>query len=187
MCGPEDLFFTPLLQLARVPFQAKESVHKTPFWENFEILASSLNFCPNFSSQAPKFGNFQLISPQIGKFSVHKLPNWEIFSSQTPLFRGKYLFVGPTLQKSGPHTPNWKKLSAPRGAYAPCMYHSGVWKIPLFSWFPLFWKKKIVSKFQLFLLFSAYLWHFTLIPQCFSLYLHFACHTSDHWKCRPVE
>ena len=31
MCGPEDPLFTPLLPLARVPFQAKESVHKTPF------------------------------------------------------------------------------------------------------------------------------------------------------------
>ena len=31
MCGPEDPLFTPLLQLPRVPFQAKESVHKTPF------------------------------------------------------------------------------------------------------------------------------------------------------------
>ena len=31
MCGLEDPLFTPLLPLARVPFQAKESVHKTPF------------------------------------------------------------------------------------------------------------------------------------------------------------
>ena len=33
--------------------RAKRSVHKAPFWENLEI----------FSSQAPKFGNFQLITP----------------------------------------------------------------------------------------------------------------------------
>ena len=31
MCGPEDPLFTPLLPLARVPFQEKEAVHKTPF------------------------------------------------------------------------------------------------------------------------------------------------------------
>ena len=31
MCGPEDPLYPPLLQFARVPFQAKESVHKTPF------------------------------------------------------------------------------------------------------------------------------------------------------------
>ena len=59
---------------ARVPFQAKESVHKTPFWENLEILASAASIFtqilahkpPNlesFSSQAPKFGNFLLTSP----------------------------------------------------------------------------------------------------------------------------
>ena len=69
-------FFTPLLPLARVPFQAKESAHKTPFWENLEILASTASIFtqilahkpPNleiFSSQAPKFGNFQLTSPLI--------------------------------------------------------------------------------------------------------------------------
>ena len=66
--------FTPLLPLARVPFQAKESVHKTPFWENLEILASTASIFtqilahkpPNleiFSSQAPQFGNFPLTSP----------------------------------------------------------------------------------------------------------------------------
>ena len=78
---------------------------------NFSLY--SLNFCPNFSSQAPKFGNLQLTSPQIWKFSAHKPPNLEIFSSQAPLFRGKYQFASPTLQKSGPHTPTWKKVEYP--------------------------------------------------------------------------
>ena len=64
MCGPEDPLFTPLLPLARVPFQAKESVHKTPLLRKFgNFSLNSLNFHPNFSSQAPKFGNFQLTSP----------------------------------------------------------------------------------------------------------------------------
>ena len=82
MRGPEDPLFAPLLPLARVSFQAKESVHKTPFWENLEILASTASFFtqilahkpPNleiFSSQAPKFGTFPLTSPQIWKFSAH--------------------------------------------------------------------------------------------------------------------
>ena len=87
MCGPEDPLFTPLLPLARVPFQAKESVHKTPFWENLEI----------FSSQAPKFGNFQLTSPQ----------NLEIFSSQAPKF-GNFPLTSPPFQRQmsvrKPHT-----------------------------------------------------------------------------------
>ena len=45
---------------------------------NFSLY--SLNFHPNFSSQAPKFGNFQLTSPQIWKFSAHNV------SSQAPHF-----------------------------------------------------------------------------------------------------
>ena len=143
MCGPEDPLFTPLLPLARVPFQAKESVHKTPFWENLEILAStSLNFHPNFSSQAPRFGNFQLTSPQIWKFSAHKpqiwkfsahkppnleifswqAPNLEIFRSQAPLFRGKCQFASPALRKSGPHTPTWKKVECPPPGSALCNF-----------------------------------------------------------------
>ena len=79
MCGPEDPLFTPLLLFARVPFQAKVSVQKTPFWENLEILAfTALIFAqllalkpPNleiFSSEASKFGNFSFTSPQFGYF-----------------------------------------------------------------------------------------------------------------------
>ena len=116
MCGPEDPLFTPLLQFARVPFQAKESISsQDPLLKkigNFSLY--SFIFHPKFNSQAPKFGNFQLTSPQIWKFSVHKPPNLGICSSQVPLFRGKYQFASPTLRKSGPHTPTWKKkLSAP--------------------------------------------------------------------------
>ena len=74
------------------------SVHKTPFWENLEILASTASIFTQilahkpqnleiFSSQAPKFGNFQLTSPQIWKFSAHKPPFSEInISSQAPHF-----------------------------------------------------------------------------------------------------
>ena len=133
MCGPEDPLFTPLLPLARVPFQAKVSVHKTPFWKNLEILASTASIFtqilahkpPNseiFSSQAPKFGNFQLTSPQIWKFSAHKPPNLEIFRSQAPLFRGKCQFASPTLRKSGPHTPTWKKVECPPPGCRPSLY-----------------------------------------------------------------
>ena len=98
MCGPEDPLFTSLRPLARVPFQAKESVHKAPFWENLEILASTASMFtqilahkpPNldiFSSLAPKFGNFPLTSPQIWKFSAHKPPFSEAnVSSQAPHF-----------------------------------------------------------------------------------------------------
>ena len=52
MCGPEDplfMLFMPLLQFIRVPFQAKakESVYKTPFRENLEILDSTVVFVEN--------------------------------------------------------------------------------------------------------------------------------------------
>ena len=54
------------------------------FW-NFGLY--SLIFHPNFSSQAPKFGNFPLTSPQIWKCSAHKPPFSEAnASSQAPHF-----------------------------------------------------------------------------------------------------
>ena len=99
----------------RPPFHASPAARKGPissksassqdpllrkFW-NFSL--NSLNFHPNFSSQAP----------QIWKFSAHKPPNLEIFRSQAPLFRGKCQFASPTLRKSGPHTPTWKKVESP--------------------------------------------------------------------------
>ena len=115
MCGPEDPLFTPLLPLARVPFQARVS-SQDPLLRKFgNFSLYSLNFHSHFSSQAPTFGNFQLTSPQIGKFSAHKPPNLEIFRSQAPLFRGKCQFASPTLRKSGPHTPTWKKVECPPG------------------------------------------------------------------------
>ena len=116
MCGPQDPLFTPLLPLARVPFQAKGSVHKTPFWENLEILALTASIFtqilihkpPNLAiccSQAPKFGNFQLTSPQIWKFSAQKPPFSEAnVSSQAPHFGNPGRTPLPE-----------KKLSAPPG------------------------------------------------------------------------
>ena len=84
------------------PISSKRVSSQDPILRKFGNFGPySLNFHPNFSSQAPKFGNFQLTSPQIWKFSAHKPP------------RGKCQFASPTLRKSGPHTPAWKKLSAP--------------------------------------------------------------------------
>ena len=102
--------FTPLLSLEESHFKQKSQFTR-PLLRNFgNFNLYSRNFCQNFSSQAPKFGNFQLTSPQFWKFSVHKPQNFEIFSSQAPSFRGKYQFASPTLRKSGPHTPTWKKI-----------------------------------------------------------------------------
>ena len=101
----------------RPPFHASPAARKGPisskrvssqdpllrkFW-NFSL--TSLNFHPNFSSQAPKFGNFQLTSPQIWKFSAHKPPFSEAnVSSQAPHFGNPGRTPLPE-----------KKLSAPPG------------------------------------------------------------------------
>ena len=83
----------------RPPFHASPAARKGPIsskrvssqdpllrkFGNFSLI--SLNFHPNFSSQAPKFGNFQLTSPQIWKFFAHKPPYSEAnVSSQAPQF-----------------------------------------------------------------------------------------------------
>ena len=114
MCGPEDPLFTPLLPLTRVPFQAKESVHKTPFWENLEILASTaLIFTQILTHKPPNFEIFSSQAPKFGTFSAHTPPNLEIFRSQAPLFRGKCQFASPTLPNLGRTPLPEKKLSAP--------------------------------------------------------------------------
>ena len=83
----------------RPPFHASPAAHKGPIsskrvssqdpllrkFGNFSLY--SLNFHPNFSSQTPKFGKFQLTSPKIWKFSAHKPPFSEAnVSSQAPHF-----------------------------------------------------------------------------------------------------
>ena len=116
----------------RPPFHASPATRKGPIsskrvssqdpllrkFGNFSL--NSLNFHPNFSSQAPKFGNFQLTSPQIWKFSAHKPPNLEIFNLQAPKF-GNFPLTSPPFQRQmsvrKPHTletqathPTWKKV-----------------------------------------------------------------------------
>ena len=123
MCGREDTLFTPLLQFARVPFQTKGSVHKTPFWENFSLY--SLNFCPNFSSQAPKFGNFQLTCPQIWKFSVHiTSPQiWKFSVHKAPFLETSISSQAPHFGNPGRTPLPENKLSAPRVLWPPLDKH----------------------------------------------------------------
>ena len=104
MCGSEDPLFTPLLPLASVQFQAKESVHKTPFWENLLILASTASIFTQILAHNPP--NFEIFSSQP--------PKLEIFRSQAPLFRGKCQFASPvhTWEIRAAH-PYLKKSWAP--------------------------------------------------------------------------
>ena len=168
MCGPEDPLFTPLLPLARVPFQAKESVHKTPFWENLEILASTASIFTQIL--AHKFWNFQLTSPQILKFSAHKPPNFEIFRSQAPP-----PFSEANVSSQAPHFGNpgrtplpEKKLSAPPRT-GPLVksdfFDFSEICVCLFSWFSLFVFVCFVScvyflYFFLFILFFSFFFLF---------------------------
>ena len=80
----------------RPPFHASPAARKGPIsskrvssqdpllrkFGNFSLY--SLNFHPNFSSQAPKFWNFQLTSPQVWKFSAHKPPFQRHMSVRKP-------------------------------------------------------------------------------------------------------
>ena len=70
------------------PISSKRVSSQDPLLRKFgNFSLCSRNFRPNFSSQAPKYGNFQLTSSQIGKFSVHKPPISEAtISSQAPHF-----------------------------------------------------------------------------------------------------
>ena len=85
-CRSQGSHFKQKSQFTRPPFDS----------ENLEILACTAS-----------------IFTQIWKFSAHKPPNLEIFRSQAPLFRGICQFASPTLRKSGPHTPTWKKVECP--------------------------------------------------------------------------
>ena len=145
----------------RPPFHASPAARKGPIsskrvssqdpllrkFGNFSLY--SLIFHPNFSSQAPNFGNFQLTSPQNWKFSAHKPPNCEIFRSQAPIFRGKLPFASPTLRKSGPHTPTWKKVECPppRGNVYCHYYRYGHFWNPIIS--VLFWQKRNTHNFKM--------------------------------------
>ena len=127
MCGPEDPLFTPLLPLAWVPFQAKESVRKTPFWENLEILASNLEIfssqAPNleiFSSQAPKFGNFLLTSPPFQRQMSVRKPHTSEIRGAHPYLKKSWVPPGDESSNSiTVHEPvgpkPWNKLAGTRG------------------------------------------------------------------------
>ena len=91
------------------PISSKRVSSQDPLLRKFgDFSLYSLIFHPNFSSKAPKFGNFQLTSPQIWKFSAHKPPFSEAnASSQAPHFGNPGRTPLPE-----------KKLSAPPGQMA---------------------------------------------------------------------
>ena len=95
------------------PISSKRVSSQDPLLRKFgNFSLYSLNFHPNFSSQAPKFGNFQLTSPQIWKFSAHKPPNLEIFCSQAPPFQRQMSVRNPHTSEICAH-PYLKKSWVP--------------------------------------------------------------------------
>ena len=115
----------------RPPFHASPAVRKGPISSNrvssqdplFRKFGNfclySLIFCPNFSSKAPKFGNFQLISLQIRKFSAHK-PHFGNFQLTSPPFsEANISSQAPHFGNPGPTRPHptWKKVECPPGLW----------------------------------------------------------------------
>ena len=113
MCGPEQPLFTPLLQFARVPFQVRDR-SQDPLLRKFgNFSLYSLNFHPKFSSQAPKFGNFQLTSPKFGNSPFTSPQIWEFSVHKPPFSEASISSQAPHFGNPG-HTPlPEKKLSAP--------------------------------------------------------------------------
>ena len=100
------------------PISSKRVSSQDPILRKFwKFSLNSLNFHPNFSSQAPKFWNFQLTSPQIWIFSAHKPPFSDAnVSSQAPHFGNPGRTPLPE-----------KKLSAPPPGL-PSLYNAPMWR-----------------------------------------------------------
>ena len=81
------------------------------FW-NFSLY--SLNFCPNFSSQAPNLEIFSSQAPKFGNLQFTS-PKFGIFSLQALFFRGKYQLASPNFGNPGRTPLPEKWLSAPLG------------------------------------------------------------------------
>ena len=59
------------------PISSKRVSSQDPFWENWEILASTASIFAQFLALEP---------PNLEIFSSQAPPNWEILSSQAPKF-----------------------------------------------------------------------------------------------------
>ena len=79
----------------------------------------SLNFCPNFSSQAPNFGNFQFASPPFQRqISVRKPPTLEIWAAHPYLKKGWV----PPRGVVGPDRHSYRGLGTHKWKWCACAY-----------------------------------------------------------------
>ena len=84
------------------PISSKRVSSPDPLLRKFgNFRLNNLNFHPNCSSQAPKFGNFS-----------SQAPNWEIFSSQAPFSEANSSLQAPHFGNPGRTPLPEKKLSA---------------------------------------------------------------------------
>ena len=151
MCGPEDPFHaSPAAR--KGPISNKRVSSQDPLLRKFGNFSRySLNFHPNFSSQAPKFGNFQLTSSQIWKFSAHKPQIWKFSAHKPPFSEANVSSQAPHFGNPGRTPLPEKKLSAPPPGFRPELpeytnacssssrhsgrCHCGIkWHMPLLSW-----------------------------------------------------
>ena len=104
-CAALKTLFSRLSCSLQESISSKRVSSQDPFLRKFgNFSLYSLNFHPNFSSQAPKFRNFQLTSPQI----------WLIFSSQAPLSEANISSQAPHFGNPG-RTPLLEKSWGPPG------------------------------------------------------------------------
>ena len=97
------------------PISRKRVSSQDPLLRKFgDFSFYSLIFHQNFSSQAPKFENFQLTSPQIWEFSAHKPPNWEISRSAH-----KPPFSEANASSQAPHFGNLGRTPLPEKNWVP--------------------------------------------------------------------
>ena len=104
------------------PISSKRIISQDPLLRKFwNVSLNSLNFHPNFSSQAPKFGNFQLTSPRIWKFSAHPAPKFWNFPLTSPPFQRQMSVRKPHISEIRAAHPYLKKSWVPPRDYGVIM------------------------------------------------------------------
>ena len=97
--------FHASLAARKGPISSKRVSSQDPLLRHFgNFSLYNLNFHPNFSSQAPKFENFQLTSPEIWK------------CSQAPKF-GNFQLKSPQIWKFSAHRPPFQRQMSVRNPH----------------------------------------------------------------------
>ena len=120
ICGPKDPPFHASPAARKGPISSKRVSSQDPLLRklgNFSL--NSLNFHPNFSSQAPKFGNFQLTSPKFGNFQLTSPQIWKFSAHKPPPFQRQMSVRKPHTSEIRAQYPNLKKSWVPPRPHFP--------------------------------------------------------------------